>query len=58
MTLATSSASPPKTKTSPWGVCTLIVPLKIVDSSIVSEDGPTEVILVASLGGILLRPFG
>lgn len=58
MTFATSSASPPKTKTSPWGVCTLIVPLKIVDSSIVSEDRPREVILGASLGGVPLRAFG
>ena len=45
--LTTSSANPPKAKSSALGACMVTVPAKIVVSSIVSEDGPINIILRA-----------
>ena len=55
--VATSSASPPKAKSSPLGACTLTVHVKIVACPIVSEDGPMEIVLGGPWGGILMWIF-
>ena len=46
---------PPQAKRWPLGACMLTVPVRIVACSIVSEDGPVEVVLGAPLGGIPLQ---
>ena len=52
--LATSITGPPNAKSFALNACMLIVCVKVVVGSTASKDGPTEVILRASLGDIYL----